>query len=165
MSVDARQRDASMVEVGRLRLAGRLCLPANPHGVVLCIDETGSGLLDARHGAVAGALHDAAFATLVIDLLTTREHADEGGRLLPQRYPVACGPSSQHHRLARWRRPDPRLTHRILCYGVGCAVALAAAAERPAAVLSSRRVRRPPIAGPRGVAAGARADAAHYLRV
>jgi len=77
MTVEAGQLEVGMMELGRLGLAARLCIPEKARGVVLCIDESGSRLLDACHGGVASALNDAAFATLAIDLLTTNEHADE----------------------------------------------------------------------------------------
>jgi putative phosphoribosyl transferase len=135
MNANAGQLEADMVEVGRPRLAGRLYVPENPHGLVLCIDETGSSLLDARHVAVASALTHADMATLTIDLLTAKEHAEDrvGGsrcndiQLLAGRVLIATD----------WLGSEARTGNLPIGYfgtGIGGAVALAAAAERPVAV-------------------------------
>jgi dienelactone hydrolase len=91
--------------------------------------------LDAAHELVAGALSEAAIATLLIDLLTRDERAKNtvaGDRcndiqLLASRLVSATD----------WLDTGPqtsRLRVGYFCTGVGSAVALTAAAERPASV-------------------------------
>jgi len=135
MTVEAGQLEVGMMELGRLGLAARLCIPEKARGVVLCIDESGSRLLDACHGGVASALNDAAFATLAIDLLTTNEHADEA--VAGYRYNDIPLLASRVVSATDWLSGDARTGNLPIGYfgtGVGGAVALAAAADRPAAV-------------------------------
>jgi dienelactone hydrolase len=135
MSADAGRLQASTLKIGGLRLDGRLCIPEKAHGIVLCVDESGSSLLDARHGLVAAMLSDADFAPVLIDLLTTSEHTDA----------TAAGAFRNDVRwladrvvaVTDWLRGEDRTARLPVGYfgtGFGCAVALAAAAERPASV-------------------------------
>jgi hypothetical protein len=130
VDVDAAKNRAGTVEVGQLRLAVRLCVPDSAHGIVVCIDESGSSLLDACHATVAVALHEAAIATLHIDLLTANEAA--GGYM--QNIQLLA---SRVVSVSDWLDNGSAAGCAPIGYfgtGVGCAVALAAAAERPAAV-------------------------------
>ena len=131
------------------RLAGTLTVPPAARGVVVFAHGSGSGRFSPRNRAVAGVLVDAGLATLLMDLLTAEEEAEDA-------------------RTARLRFDIPLLAERVVyaidwlsaeaalsalpvgCFGAstGAAAALIAAAERPqriAAVVS--RGGRPDLAG------------------
>jgi putative phosphoribosyl transferase len=123
-----------MVAIGRLGLPGRLCLPDSARGIVVCIDDSGSSLVDACHATVAAALDDAAIATLRIDLLTTNEHADGIASYVRNDVQLLA---SRVISATDWLDAASAAGCFSIGYfgtGVGCAVALAAAAERPTAV-------------------------------
>ena len=135
MNVEAGQLEAGMVEVGRLRLNGRLYVPEKAHGIVMCIDESGSSLLDACHATVAAALSGAAIATLLIDLLTTRERAADN--LASYLHNDVDLLASRVVSATDWLGACARVEGLPIGYfgtGVGAAMALVAAAARPAAV-------------------------------
>jgi putative phosphoribosyl transferase len=115
------------VLVGRQQLVGSLRVPEQPHGVVVCIDESGSSLFDLGHRAVASALNDSGIATLMIDLLADDHSACEDFQFLAHQLVDATD----------WLGTKGQTTDLPLGYfatGSGTAVALAAAAERPANV-------------------------------
>jgi dienelactone hydrolase len=62
------------VVVGRLRLAGDVCVPAGTEALVVFAHGSGSSRLSPRNTAVAQALNEQGIATLLFDLLS----ADEG---------------------------------------------------------------------------------------
>jgi putative phosphoribosyl transferase len=127
------------------RLPADLTLPAQPRGLVVFVHGSGSSRLSPRNRAVAEALQQAGFATLLFDLLTPEEDNDPVARfdipLLARRLGATL---SQLH-------ADPSLaTMPIGLFGAstGAAAALIAAAEHPAhiaAVVS--RGGRPDLAG------------------
>jgi putative phosphoribosyl transferase len=120
-------REPSQVLVGRLRLAGSLRIPERAQGVVVCVDDSGSSLFDPRQRAMAGVLHDSGIATLLIDLLSSEGHPCEDLQLLAGRLVDVTD----------WLDAERRTRDLPLGYfatGMGAAVALAAAAERPAIV-------------------------------
>jgi pimeloyl-ACP methyl ester carboxylesterase len=142
--------------VGDVGLAGILTVPPHPRGVVVFAHGSGSGRFSSRNTAVADVLVRAGFATLLIDLLTPEEEAEDritahlrfDIRLLADRVTGAID----------WLDADavvgdlpPSLRELpIGCYGAstGAAAALIAAAERPdrvTAVVS--RGGRPDLAG------------------
>jgi putative phosphoribosyl transferase len=144
------------VPAGGVELAAILALPPRPRGVVVFAHGSGSGRLSPRNTYVADVLVDAGFGTLLIDLLTPAEEAEDLAtarlrfdvRLLAERVIGAID----------WLDADavvgdlpPRLRHLpVGCFGAstGAAAALIAAAERPdrvAAVVS--RGGRPDLAG------------------
>jgi dienelactone hydrolase len=137
------------VPVRDLRLAGALTVPPAARGVVVFAHGSGSGRFSPRNRAVAGALVDAGFATLLMDLLTAEEEAEDietarlrfDIRLLAERVIGAID----------WLSSDRTLAELAVgCFGAstGAAAALIAAAERPqrvAAVVS--RGGRPDLAG------------------
>jgi putative phosphoribosyl transferase len=144
------------IPVGDVGLAGILTLPRATKGVVVFAHGSGSGRLSPRNRFVADALVEAGFGTLLVDLLTPEEEAEDlvtrrlrfDVRLLADRVIGAID----------WLDADavvgdlpPRLRHLPLgCFGAstGAAAALIAAAERPdriAAVVS--RGGRPDLAG------------------
>lgn len=61
------------LDVGGAALAGDLILPRESRGLVIFAHGSGSSRLSPRNRAVASALNDAGFATLLFDLLTERE--------------------------------------------------------------------------------------------
>jgi dienelactone hydrolase len=152
MSAESRQATVErVVEVPApdARLAGTLTVPRAAEGVVVFAHGSGSGRFSPRNRAVAGVLVGAGFATLLMDLLTAEEEAEDV-------------------RTARLRFDIPMLAERVVyaidwvaseaalsalpvgCFGAstGAAAALIAAAERPqrvAAVVS--RGGRPDLAG------------------
>ena len=54
-------------------LQGDLAVPADVDGIVLFAHGSGSSRLSPRNQQVAAGLHDAGFATLLLDLLTQQE--------------------------------------------------------------------------------------------
>lgn len=137
------------VMAGSLTLPGDLSLPNEPHGIVLFAHGSGSSRHSPRNQAVAAALQEAGFGTLLFDLLTPEEEALDRstGRLrfaidlLAERLVGAVDWLKQRRELNDFP---------IGCFGAstGAAAALVAAAERPqrvAAVVS--RGGRPDLAG------------------
>jgi len=59
-------------------LAGTLNLPKSPIGLVAFAHGSGSSRLSPRNMAVAAALNERGFGTLLFDLLTSEEEADRG---------------------------------------------------------------------------------------
>jgi putative phosphoribosyl transferase len=126
-------------------LDGHLRIPPHPHGVVVFAHGSGSSRHSPRNQFVAMVLHQAGIATVLLDLLSTREEQHRSNvfnvRLLGDRLGAAI----------RWARKHPDL--RGLPVGLfgastGAAAALIAAADDAdiAAVVS--RGGRPDLAGP-----------------
>lgn len=63
------------VQAGRVTLDGDLSLPLHARAVVLFAHGSGSSRFSSRNKRVASLLHERAFATLLIDLLTPNEEA------------------------------------------------------------------------------------------
>lgn len=126
-------------------LTGDLTVPTQANGLVVFVHGSGSSRLSPRNRAVADALQQAGFATLLFDLLTPEEDSDPSARfdipLLAQRLAATL----------RWLQADPALAALpIGLFGAstGAAAALIAAAAQPArvgAVVS--RGGRPDLAG------------------
>ena len=141
---------AYQVQVGNnITLEGNLNIPENPRGVVLFAHGSGSSRHSPRNQFVAQVLHEAAFATLLIDLLTADEeeqdrltgHLRFNIDLLSQRVVGATN----------WLTVNPATANLKIGYfgaSTGAAAALVAAAEHPltvGAVVS--RGGRPDLAG------------------
>jgi putative phosphoribosyl transferase len=138
------------VRAGDAVLAGNLTVPTGASGLILFAHGSGSSRRSPRNRFVAGVLHGAGLATLLIDLLTADEevvdlrtarlHFDIG--LLARRLVDA----------ADWLYRDPEVARLPLGYfgsGTGAGVALIAAAERPKLVRAVvSRGGRPDLAGP-----------------
>lgn len=112
-------------------LIGDLVLPASAQGVVAFAHGSGSSRLSPRNRAVAGALNDAGFATLLFDLLTTTEELDRANvfdiPLLAARLLAAT----------RWLGEQPQIAASPLGYfgaSTGAAAALIAAADAGARI-------------------------------
>lgn len=137
-------------EAGPVTLEGNLSVPEGAHGVVLFAHGSGSGRHSPRNRYVAQALRDAGLATLLIDLLTTREEAVDAHtahlrfdiELLAERLLGATD----------WLSQNPETERLVIGFfgaSTGAGAALVAAAERPdliGAVVS--RGGRPDLAGP-----------------
>lgn len=67
------------VSVGLVELEGNLGVPEGGRGVVLFAHGSGSGRHSPRNRQVAGVLRGAGLATLLIDLLTEEEEAEDLG--------------------------------------------------------------------------------------
>ncbi len=131
---------------GTTRLAGTLTVPRDPVGTVLFAHGSGSSRFSPRNIEVARRLHDAAFGTLLFDLLTGAEATDRSNvfavELLARRLGAAT----------RWLRDAPEGALPMGYFGAstGAAAALWAAPEfgdSVRAVVS--RGGRPDLAGPR----------------
>lgn len=74
---DPPRRDEEVeVFAGPVPLAGHLCVPESPTGVVVFVHGSGSSRHSPRNRYVAAALNEAGLATLLLDLLTQREEFD-----------------------------------------------------------------------------------------
>jgi putative phosphoribosyl transferase len=137
------------IEVDGDAIVGDLHVPSGARGVVAFAHGSGSSRHSSRNQQVAHALVDAGFATLLMDLLTTREEAiDIRTRELRFDIGLLAG------RVARaidWLRDDARvggLPIGLFGASTGAAAALVAAAERPDTVASVvSRGGRPDLAG------------------
>ena len=133
-----------------VRLEGTLGVPRPTHGVVLFAHGSGSSRFSPRNRAVAGALHDHGFATLLLDLLTPQEERVDAYTaelrfdvfMLARRLVAAV----------EWLTAAPDTAELPLgCFGAstGAASALITAAERPDIVTAIvSRGGRPDLAGP-----------------
>jgi putative phosphoribosyl transferase len=134
-------------EIGGVRLAGEVTVPASARGLVLFAHGSGSSRMSPRNRAVARALSDAGLATLLFDLLDEQEAVR---RELVFDVPLLAG---RLETVTRWAMSQPRLQSLPIGYfgaSTGAAAALRAAAEvgdAVAAVVS--RGGRPDLAGDR----------------
>jgi fermentation-respiration switch protein FrsA (DUF1100 family) len=133
------------VRIPPLGLAGTLRVPVKPRGVIVFAHGSGSGRLSPRNVAVAEALAQQGFASLLFDLLTVDEEADRANvfdiALLARRLVGAV----------RWLRSEPTmrgLTIGLFGASTGAAAALVAAAELgPGIAALVSRGGRPDLAG------------------
>jgi dienelactone hydrolase len=138
-----------MVPAGEVRLAGDLSVPPAPRGLVVFAHGSGSGRFSPRNRAVAEALVEAGLATLLMDLLTPEEEAEDL-RTTRLRFDVQLL-GDRVISTIDWLASDPdvgELPAGTFGASTGAAAALIAAAERPqrvAAVVS--RGGRPDLAG------------------
>jgi dienelactone hydrolase len=136
------------VIVGDKRLDASLTVPARAAGVVAFAHGSGSSRFSPRNRAVAMALNDAGFATLLLDLLTPDEervdaytgHLRFDIGLLAQRLVAATD----------WLARESATADLPIGYfgaSTGAAAALIAAAERPVVTAVVSRGGRPDLAG------------------
>jgi dienelactone hydrolase len=142
------QRDVEVPARGAT-LAGTLTLPTAARGVVVFAHGSGSGRFSPRNRAVAGVLVEAGLATLLMDLLTADEEAEDMRTghlrfdipLLAERVASAVD----------WLSSQPTIAAQpVGCFGAstGAAAALVTAAERPQRVRAVvSRGGRPDLAG------------------
>ncbi|AEV86351.1 DeoR family transcriptional regulator [Actinoplanes sp. SE50] len=133
------------IDLGPVRLEADLTLTEHATGVVLFAHGSGSSRHSPRNRAVARELHRRGFATLLADLLTTREDTR------PQRFDIGLL-ADRLVGLVDWLRAQPAtapLPLGLFGASTGAAAALVAAAARPEAVRSIVcRGGRPDLAGP-----------------
>jgi putative phosphoribosyl transferase len=148
-ATDSRTTSSVVIPAREILVEGDLIVPQGAAGLVLFAHGSGSSRFSRRNRAVADALVDAGFATLLLDLLTRKEEAidQHTGQFrfdidrLAERVIAAID----------WAGDQPTLAALpIACFGAstGAAAALIAAAARPTrvrAVIS--RGGRPDLAG------------------
>ena len=138
------------IPAGQVSLEGGLGLPAGARGIVLFAHGSGSSRHSPRNRFVAQALREARLATLLMDLLTADEEAEDA-RTGHLRFDIAL--------LARrlvgatdWLAGQPETRTLSIGYfgaSTGAGAALVAAAERPDVVRAVvSRGGRPDLAGP-----------------
>ena len=126
-------KSTCQVQVGdNITLEGNLNVPDNPRGVVLFAHGSGSSRYSPRNQFVARVLHDAGFATLLIDLLTAHEEEQDRwtGHL---RFDINLL-SERVKGATNWLTLNPVTEHLKIGYfgaSTGAAAALVAAAEHP----------------------------------
>jgi dienelactone hydrolase len=137
------------IRTGPAFVSGDLVAPPHAAGLVIFAHGSGSSRFSERNRAVARALVDGGFATLLLDLLTADEDAVD---VVTREFRFDI--DRLGHRVVAaidWAGGDPRVSSLpIACFGAstGAAAALVAAAERPdrvQAVIS--RGGRPDLAG------------------
>jgi putative phosphoribosyl transferase len=119
----------------QVQVEGSLDPPENSQGVVLFAHGSGSGWHSPRNRYVAGVLREAGFATLLIDLLTLEEEAQDRltGRL---RFDIDLL-SKRVMGATNWLTVNPVTRNLKIGYfgaSTGAAAALVAAAKHPLAV-------------------------------
>ncbi len=138
-------RNDVWVPIENGRLPGVLAAPARPHGVVVFAHGSGSSRNSPRNRAVADALNDQRFATLLFDLQTEEEASNRANvfeiDLLASRLSAAVD----------WARDSSGLSNvpvGLFGASTGAAAALLASIDRPVAAVVSRGG-RPDLARPR----------------
>src|SRR4051794_22015343 len=151
-----RIKNADLVESVRVRaggvtLEGDLGVPDEALGVVLFAHGSGSGRKSPRNRFVAQSLREAGLATLLVDLLTEQEEAEDRytGHL---RFDIGLL-ADRLVGATDWLARDPRTARLPVGYfgaSTGAGAALVAAARRPERVAAVRAPGGP--AGPPGAA-------------
>ena len=148
-TADTGREQAVSIPLGDLVLHGDLAVPRDARGLVLFAHGSGSSRKSPRNRHVAEMLRQEGLATLLLDLLTTREESvDELTR--EHRFDIALL-AERLVAASDWVAHDSRTRQLPIGYfgaSTGAAAALAAAATRPdlvAAVVS--RGGRPDLAG------------------
>jgi pimeloyl-ACP methyl ester carboxylesterase len=132
-----------------ITLEGNVNIPEQAYAIVLFVHGSGSGRYSPRNQFVARVLHEAGFATLLIDLLTIEEEEEDRytGHL---RFDITLL-SKRVVDITNWLARHPATRHLKIGYfgaSTGAAAALVAAAEHPhdvGAIVS--RGGRPDLAG------------------
>jgi putative phosphoribosyl transferase len=137
------------IPAGGVFLAGNLTVPAKPQGIVLFAHGSGSSRFSPRNRFVAQAFQDEGLATLLMDLLTSKEEAiDLQTRQLRFDIGLLAGRLTE---TIDWLKKNPASTDLpVGCFGAstGAAAALIAAAKRPTVVKAVvSRGGRPDLAG------------------
>ncbi|HYE60389.1 MAG TPA: alpha/beta family hydrolase [Phycisphaerales bacterium] len=131
-SRSALRPDPVQVPAGVIVLEGDLAVPPGAHGVVLFAHGSGSGRHSPRNRAVATALNDRGFATLLLDLLTQQEEVvDDRTAHIRFDIPLLAGRLAY---AAEWL--GTQMTTRTLPLGLfgastGAGAALITAAQKP----------------------------------
>lgn len=142
LAYSARSREVAFSPLG---LAGILGIPDEPKGIVLFAHGSGSGRYSPRNGFVARSLHEAGFATLLLDLLLEEEALDRRNvfdtALLAERLLMAT----------TWVKQQADIAQLPVCYfgastGAAAALVADAAGAWPISAIVSRGG-RPDLAG------------------
>jgi putative phosphoribosyl transferase len=136
------------VKAGPVTLEGNLTLPPEPLGVVLFAHGSGSGRHSPRNRRVAAHLQESGLATLLIDLLSEREEAEDRytGHL---RFDIGLL-AERLVGATEWLRQDSRTARLPVGYfgaSTGGGAALVAAAHIPEVGAVVSRGGRPDLAG------------------
>jgi putative phosphoribosyl transferase len=124
--------EAVRIDLGLVTLEGDLHVPENAAGLVVFAHGSGSSRFSRRNRAVAKVLEHAGFGTLLLDLLTRDEEAQDE-RTAEYRFDIRLL-GNRVVGTTDWARSRPDLQHlRIAFFGAstGAAAALIAAAARP----------------------------------
>lgn len=138
------------VRIGEVDLGGSLGVPPGAKGLVIFAHGSGSSRFSPRNRAVARALRDAGLGTLLFDLLSPQEEAEDAvtGEL---RFDIAFL-AKRLEKVAQWVERQPELADLPRGYfgsSTGAAAALVAAALRPQGILTVvSRGGRPDLAMP-----------------
>lgn len=130
MDRSAVMRTDVVVELDDVRLDALLSVPAEARGVVLFAHGSGSGRASPRNTLVAHALEEAGLATLLVDLLTADEQANDARTGL-LRFDIDLL-AARVLGASRWLRERPVSSTLALAYfgaSTGAAAALHAASE------------------------------------
>lgn len=120
------------LDLGIVALEGDLHLPQAASGLVVFAHGSGSSRLSSRNRSVARALEDAGFATLLVDLLTSREESEDQ-ETAEFRFDIPMLGERVSSVLDWVERQEPLKTLPVGMFGAstGAAAALLAAAARP----------------------------------
>jgi dienelactone hydrolase len=119
---------ALQIPVGSTYLSARLNLTENPRGLVIIANGDGDHLYDETNGYVARQVATEGFATLVVDLLTPREAAEDAETSELRFHQSLL--ASRLVRVTQWMRGRPALRHVEIGFfasGLCAGAALAAA--------------------------------------
>lgn len=126
-------KNTYQIQVGdNITLEGNLNVPDNPLGIILFAHGSGSSRHSPRNQFVARVLYNARFATLLIDLLTTREE-EEDRRTGHLRFDITLL-SERVKGVTNWLTLHPATQNLKIGYfgaSTGAAAALVAAAAQP----------------------------------
>jgi pimeloyl-ACP methyl ester carboxylesterase len=124
--------EAVRIDLGRVEIDGDLHVPDGAAGLVIFAHGSGSSRFSRRNRAVAQALQDAGFGTLLLDLLTRREEAkDELTGEFRFDIPLLGRRVTSAADWAQGRADLRGLPLAFFGASTGAAAALIAAAERP----------------------------------
>ncbi|HXY30198.1 MAG TPA: phosphoribosyltransferase family protein [Gemmatimonadaceae bacterium] len=138
-----------VIPCGDQVMRANLAVPAATRGIVIFAHGSGSSRLSPRNRFVARALNQAGFATLLLDLLTRQEEAedDRTGRL---RFDIILL-ATRLECATRWVMEQPALESLPVAYfgaSTGAAAAIVAASHLPDVCAVVSRGGRPDLAGP-----------------
>jgi len=139
---------ASSVSLGKVRLAADISVPDRATGLVLFAHGSGSSRHSPRNRYVADVLNRGAIGTVLIDLLTEKEEAQDL-ETAALRFDILLL-ANRLAAITNWISVQPDLEKLGLGYfgaSTGAAAALVAAAERPKVQAVVSRGGRPDLAG------------------
>jgi dienelactone hydrolase len=141
---------STSVRLGKIELAGDICVPDRARGLVLFAHGSGSSRHSPRNRHVADVLNRGGIGTILIDLLTAEEEAVDL-RTAELRFDIALL-GQRLTNITDWIGQQEELRDLALGFfgaSTGAAAALVAAAERPKIVRAVvSRGGRPDLAGP-----------------